>query len=68
MNGPVIVVQDECFRIVRLTDGERVTYVVETPDGADALGNERWRELRMDNKHWVAFRNYIIRTAIKEQQ
>jgi hypothetical protein len=68
MSGPIILVADDKFRIVRLEDGDRVTYVVETPDGCDALGCERWRELRMDNKHWIAFRDYMIRAALKEQK
>jgi hypothetical protein len=67
MNGPQIVVADDKFRIVRLTDGDRVTYTVETPDGCDALGVERWRELKMDNPHWRAFRDFIIRQCVKEQ-
>jgi hypothetical protein len=68
MNGPTIIVQDDRFRIVKLTEGDRVTYTVETPDGADCLGVERWRELRMDNKHWQAMRDFIIRQVVKEQQ
>ena len=68
MSGPRILVQDDKFRIVRVEDGDRITYVVETPDGCDALGCERWRELKMDNKHWTAFRDYIIRVAVKESE
>jgi hypothetical protein len=66
-DGPTIIVQDDKFRIVRITEGDRVTYVTERPDGCDALGVERWAELKMDNKHWAAFRDYMIRTALKEK-
>jgi hypothetical protein len=68
VSDPVVIVSDPKFRIVRLEEGDRITYVTETPDGCDAMGAERWRELRMDNKHWVAFRDWIIRACLKEQQ
>lgn len=64
-DGPVVLVQDQAFRIVRIADGNKVYYITETPDGCDALGVERWRELKMDNRHWVAFRDYIIRKALQ---
>jgi hypothetical protein len=66
-SGPRILVQDDRFRIVRIEDGERVTYVVEVPDGCDALGVERWREFKTDNTLAKAMRDYIIRLTIKEQ-
>ena len=65
--GPYILAGDDKFRIVRDEVGDKVTYTVEAPDGCDALGVERWKELRMDNKHWSAFRDYIIRAALKEK-
>jgi hypothetical protein len=70
MDGPTIIVQDDRFRIVKLTEGDRVTYTIETPDGCDALGVERWREYKLDNKSqtMLAFRDWIIRSAAKEQQ
>jgi hypothetical protein len=54
---------------VKLTEGDRVTYTIETPDGCDALGVERWREYKLDNKSqtMLAFRDWIIRSAAKEQ-
>jgi phage gp45-like len=67
-DGPVVIVEDAKFRIVRLAEGDKVIYVTETPDGCDALGVERWRELKMDNKHWGAFRDYIIRATLKEKK
>lgn len=67
MSGPQIVAEDALFRLVRLEEGDRVTYVLEVPDGCDALGVERWREFRIDNKHIKAMRDYIIRGSLKEQ-
>lgn len=67
MNGPQIVAGDDRFRIVRITDGDKVTYVVEVPDGADALGVERWREFKTDNTLVRALRDYVIRGVVKEQ-
>jgi phage gp45-like len=67
-DGPVVIVEDARFRIVRLAEGDKVIYVTETPDGCDAMGVERWRELKMDNKHWAAFRDYIIRAAINKER
>jgi phage gp45-like len=66
-DGPIIIVEDPKVRIVRLTEGDKVIYVTETPDGCDAMGVERWRELKMDNKHWAAFRDFIIRGSLKEK-
>ena len=63
-DGPKVIVEDAKFRIVRV-DG---TYITETPDGCDALGVERWRELKMDNQYWRAFRDYIIRAHVAQEK
>lgn len=68
-DGPTIIATDESmFRIVRIVNGERVTYVLEKADGCDALGVERWRELRVGEADNVTrhLRDWIIRQAIKE--
>jgi hypothetical protein len=67
LSDPIVIVSDPKFRIVRLEDGDRITYVTESPDGYDAMGVERWRELRMDNKHWTAFRDVIIRQTLDKE-
>lgn len=42
-DGPRVLLQTERFRVVELDNGNKV---VEKSDGADALGVERWRELK----------------------
>lgn len=64
-DGPVIVATDDAlFRIVRLTEGDKVLYVMEVIDGCDALGVERWREFKLENKHLRALRDFIIRASL----
>lgn len=67
-DGPRVIAGDMTFRIVRITDGDRVTYVVEVPDGCDALGVERWREFRTDNTLVRALRDYVIRAAVAQER
>ena len=55
------------FRIVKQVEGEKVTYVVELPDGNDALGCERWKDVSADGKVVKAMRDYIIRAALKQE-
>ncbi len=40
-----IIATDGEFRIVRVEEGERVTYTLEKHDGFDALGVDRWKNL-----------------------
>ena len=68
MSGPTILVDDSRFRIVRVEDGDKVTYVVEVPDGCDALGTERWRDFKTDNTLVKAMRDYIIRGAVAKEK
>ena len=65
-DGPVIIASDALFRLVRMVEGDRVTYVMEVPDGCDALGVERWREFKLDNKHLRALRDFIIRGSLRD--
>lgn len=67
-DGPRIIASDDRFRIVRLSEGERVTYVVEVPDGCDALGVERWREFKTDNTLVRTLRDYVIRAAVAQEK
>lgn len=60
-DGPRIVIGDDNFRIVRT--GER--YILELPDGADALGVERWREVEANGKPVKAMRDFLIRLSVK---
>lgn len=66
MSGPRIVASDDKFRLVRVEQGEKVFYVLETPDVPDALGCERWRECTMENnKAARLLRDWIIRLVLK---
>ena len=69
-NGPRVVVEEPGeFRIVRVEDGDKVSHVVEVPDGCDALGAERWRSLEMKNvKPFGMFLSYILRQIAKGEQ
>lgn len=40
-----LIATDNEFRIVRVEDGDRVTYVLEKHDGFDAFGVERWKNI-----------------------
>lgn len=40
-----LIATDGEFRIVKQTEGERVTYVLEKHDGFDAFGVERWKNI-----------------------
>lgn len=66
---PVIVAGGDTdgFRIVRQEAGDKVTYVVELPDGCDALGVERWKDVSAEGRVVKAMRDFIIRTAIKRK-
>ena len=62
-----ILATDGKFRIVRAEDGEKVTYTLERHDGYDALGVERWKELRVGEADNLTrqLRDYIIAQAVK---
>ena len=67
MSGPSILALDSKWRIVRVEDGEKVTYTLERHDGTDALGVERWKELRVGDADNLTrqLRDYIIAQAVK---
>lgn len=69
-DGPHVLIADEKFRIVRVTQGQNVIYIFEKADGCDALGCERWREVASDGAGSTPFkwlRDQVIRLAIQEQ-
>jgi hypothetical protein len=72
MNGPVIIAQHEKWRIVRVVDGERVTYILEKHDGFDALACERWKEVRLGEASVDSItrqmRDFIIQQAVKAEK
>jgi hypothetical protein len=73
MKGPCIVAggePEDGFRIVWIpsTDFQDGHHVVELEGKPDALGVERWEEVRSDSKVVKALRDYIIRHAEKVEQ
>jgi hypothetical protein len=60
--------EQDGFRIVKQEQGDKVTYIVELPDGNDALGCERWKDVSADGKVVKAMRDFIIRAALQQQQ
>jgi hypothetical protein len=65
--GPRIVAGDQAFRIVRVENGDCITYVMEMPDGCDALGVERWRDCKVNGSPMTALFSYVIRGSLKGQ-
>lgn len=60
----IIIASSPDFRLVKQTEGEKVTYVMETPDKPDALGCERWRPVTIETKNPLMFlRDFVIRHA-----
>jgi hypothetical protein len=61
----LIVAASRDFRLVKQTEGEKVTYILETPDKPDALGCERWRPVSVEMKNPLMFlRDFLIRHAL----
>lgn len=56
------------FRLVKLEDGNKVTYTLEVPDGCDALGCERWRTFEMNSQHLRNIFGFLIKIATKGQE
>jgi hypothetical protein len=56
------------FRIVRQVSGDKVTYLVELPDGCDALWCERWKDVAAEGKVVKSMRDFIIRQSLKAQE
>lgn len=70
MKTPCIIAGSDAdgFRLVRIEDGDRVSHVLEVPDGCDALGVERWREFKMSTSHLQSIFGFLIKVAMKGRQ
>lgn len=64
-----IIAQHEKWRIVKQTEGEKVTYVLEKQNGFDALGVERWQDVKLGDASVDSItrqmRDFIIQQALK---
>lgn len=70
VSGPRIIAGgtgQDGFRLVKVEDGDRVTYTLEVPDGCDALGVERWRTFEMNSQHLRNIFGFLIKVATKGQ-
>lgn len=65
IKGPVLIVNEKDFRIVRLGYGDGIRYVLEVLDEPDALGCERWRPFNMDSKHLRQMLGFMVKMATK---
>jgi len=70
VSEPRILASDGKWRIVRIEDGDKVGHVLEKQDGYDALGVERWKELRVGEADGLTrqLRDYIIAQAVKAEK
>lgn len=70
MNGPRIIAggDKDGFRLVRLEEGDRISHVLEVPDGCDALGVERWREFQLHSAQLKIIFGFFIKLALQQQQ
>jgi len=66
--APRKLVDEPDFRIVEDVIGENVIHTLEVRDGVDAMGVEKWRQFRTDNKDLRAIFGYLIRLAIDLEQ
>lgn len=66
--GPVLIVNEKDFRIVRIGSGDGLRYVLEVPEEPDALGCERWRPFALDNKHLRAMFGFMVKLATKGER
>ncbi len=62
---PRIVVERPTFRIVAVEDQGQVGYVLETPDGCDALGVERWRDFKLNSGALRELFGYLCQVITK---
>lgn len=64
-----VILETPKFRVIKAVEGEKVTYVFEKADGFDALGVQRWRELKFGEAEATSrmFRDYIIE-QVREQE
>lgn len=63
---PVLLIDEPDFRLVRVVIGSNVEHVLETRDGLDAMGGERWRRFEINGSTMKALFKYLVRIADKE--
>lgn len=62
---PVLLIDEKDFRLVRVEIGDGAEYVLETRDGCDAMGAERWRKFEVSGSTMKALFKFLIRISEK---
>lgn len=65
---PRLLIDEPDFRIVEDILGENVVHTLEVRDGRDAMGVEKWRQFKTDNKDLRAIFGFLIRLALDLEQ
>jgi hypothetical protein len=60
------LIDEPDFRLVRVEIDGYVDHVLETRDGCDAMGAERWRKFEINGTTMKALFRFLVRTADKE--
>jgi len=64
---PTLLINEPDFRLVRVEISDHVEYVLETRDGCDAMGGERWRKFEINGTMMKALYRFLIRIAERER-
>jgi hypothetical protein len=69
VSGPKVIAggDRDGFRLVRIEEGDRISHILEVPDGCDALGVERWREFQLNSSHLKTIFGFFIKLALQQQ-
>jgi hypothetical protein len=63
-----LLISEPDFRVVEVRIGNVTEYVLETKDGRDAMGGERWKKFEHDSAKLRAIFGYLTRVALKQQE
>jgi hypothetical protein len=62
-----LLIDEKDFRVVEVRIGDVTEYVLETRDGRDAMGAERWIKFNHDSAKLRAIFGYLVRIAVKQE-
>ena len=65
---PRIVVERPDFRIVAVKAEGVEGYVLECPDGCDALGQERWRTFKLNSEPMRQLFSYLCQLVSEKER
>lgn len=65
-SGPMLIIDEPDFRLVRVFIGDHIEHVLEVKEGVDAMGAERWRRFETrGSKNLEAMFVYFTRLAAR---